>query len=120
MAGAFGFEKNQHYEVSIECGERVLLPAVREANDDELIIADGFSCREQISQTTARHGLHFAEVVHLAQQEGARGPNESPDKWAADYPQQPSWIKTLAIVGAGVMAVSLGAVAAWKWWRGRD
>jgi Fe-S oxidoreductase len=65
MAGAFGFEK-QHYEVSIRCGERVLLPAVRELNEDELIITDGFSCREQILQATGRSPMHIAEVLELA------------------------------------------------------
>ena len=47
-------------------GERVLLPAVRQAPKDALILADGFSCREQILQGTGRHGLHLAEVIHLA------------------------------------------------------
>ncbi|MGB8647735.1 MAG: FAD-binding and (Fe-S)-binding domain-containing protein, partial [Anaerolineae bacterium] len=54
MAGAFGFERGDHYDVSIKAGERVLLPAVRGAARDTLIIADGFSCREQIAQTTNR------------------------------------------------------------------
>src|SRR5437667_10153036 len=54
MAGAFGFEKD-HYDVSIKVGERALLPTVRSADKDTLIIADGFSCREQIDQTTDRH-----------------------------------------------------------------
>jgi Fe-S oxidoreductase len=62
MAGAFGFEEN-HYEVSIACGERVLLPAVRNASPETLIVADGFSCREQISQTTGREPLHLAQVL---------------------------------------------------------
>jgi Fe-S oxidoreductase len=65
MAGAFGFEKS-HYDVSMKCGERVLLPAVREAPSDALIITDGFSCREQIAQTTDRQALHLAEVIRLA------------------------------------------------------
>ena len=65
MAGAFGFEK-EHYALSIKVGERVLLPAVRCADDETLIIADGFSCREQISQTTNRKGLHIAEVIQMA------------------------------------------------------
>jgi Fe-S oxidoreductase len=65
MAGGFGFEQS-HYEVSIKCGERVLLPAVREAAADSLIVADGFSCREQIAQSTKRRALHLAEVVQLA------------------------------------------------------
>ncbi|MCC7105831.1 MAG: FAD-binding oxidoreductase, partial [Chloroflexi bacterium] len=66
MAGAFGFERGERYEVSIKCGERVLLPAVRAASPDTLIVADGFSCREQIVQTTGRRALHLAEVLQLA------------------------------------------------------
>lgn len=62
MAGAFGFERN-HYDVSIKVGERVLLPAVRASSGSTLIVADGFSCREQIRQVTGRRALHLAEVV---------------------------------------------------------
>ncbi len=65
MAGAFGFEKD-HYDVSIKAGERVLLPRVRHADDSTLIIANGFSCREQIEQTTERQGLHIAQVMQRA------------------------------------------------------
>jgi FAD/FMN-containing dehydrogenase/Fe-S oxidoreductase len=65
MAGAFGFEK-EHYDVSMAIGERVLLPAVRDADRETLIVADGFSCREQIAQSTKRRALHLAEVVQLA------------------------------------------------------
>jgi Fe-S oxidoreductase len=66
MAGAFGFERGDHYDVSIACGERMLLPAVRQAADDTLIIANGFSCREQIRQTTGREALHLAQVLRMA------------------------------------------------------
>ncbi|HEX3738476.1 MAG TPA: FAD-linked oxidase C-terminal domain-containing protein [Terriglobales bacterium] len=65
MAGAFGFEKEK-YETSIAIGELELLPAVRKAPDDWLIIADGFSCREQIQQCTGRSSLHLAEVIQMA------------------------------------------------------
>jgi Fe-S oxidoreductase len=65
MAGAFGFER-EHYEISMRIGERVLLPRVRDAADDTLIIADGFSCREQIEQATGRKALHLAEVLQMA------------------------------------------------------
>ncbi|HEX6630231.1 MAG TPA: FAD-binding and (Fe-S)-binding domain-containing protein [Gemmatimonadaceae bacterium] len=65
MAGAFGFER-EHYDVSIAVGERVLLPAVRQAGRETLIVADGFSCREQVAQTTDRRALHLAEVLQLA------------------------------------------------------
>ena len=66
MAGAFGFEPGDHYAVSIAAGERVLLPAVRRADAETLIVADGFSCREQIAQTTGRRALHLADVIQLA------------------------------------------------------
>ena len=65
MAGAFGFEKDK-YDVSMAVGERVLLPAVRSAAESTLIVADGFSCREQIAQATPRRALHLAEVVQRA------------------------------------------------------
>jgi Fe-S oxidoreductase len=65
MAGAFGFE-NSHYETSQACGERVILPKVREASKGTLLIADGFSCREQISQGTGRMPVHLAHVLWAA------------------------------------------------------
>jgi Fe-S oxidoreductase len=65
MAGGFGFEAAK-YDVSIKCGERVLLPAVREARDDTLIVSDGYSCREQIAQCTSREAQHVAELLQMA------------------------------------------------------
>jgi len=62
MAGAFGFE-GRHYEVSMRCAERALLPAVTRAPDDVTLVADGFSCREQIRQATGRAPLHVAELL---------------------------------------------------------
>src|SRR5262249_24886047 len=73
MAGAFGFERDK-YEVSIKAGERVLLPAVREAPNDTLIVTDGFSCREQIAQGSDRRALHLAQVLQMALREGPSGP----------------------------------------------
>jgi Fe-S oxidoreductase len=70
MAGAFGFEKS-HYAMSVAIGERVLLPEVRKAAPETLVVTDGFSCREQISQGTGRRALHLAEVLHLAMEDGA-------------------------------------------------
>jgi len=57
--------------VSMKAGERVLLPRVREASPDTLILADGFSCRTQIAHGTGRRALHLAEVLHMALREGA-------------------------------------------------
>jgi Fe-S oxidoreductase len=72
MAGAFGFEAGEHHDVAMAAGERNLLPAVRGADDGELLIADGFSCREQIEQSTGRHAVHLAEVL----QRGLHGSRE--------------------------------------------
>jgi FAD/FMN-containing dehydrogenase/Fe-S oxidoreductase len=69
MAGYFGYEKGKHYEVSIKAGEQTLLPAVRNADRQTLIISDGFSCREQIEQETERKGMHLAQVIQMAMRE---------------------------------------------------
>ena len=65
MAGSFGFAAD-HYEVSMRVGERVLLPAVRAAGPDEMVVTDGFSCRQQIEQSTDAKPLHIAEIVQRA------------------------------------------------------
>jgi hypothetical protein len=65
MAGAFGFER-AHYDVSMRIGELAVLPAVRAAGPDTLIVADGFSCREQIEQATGRETHHLAEILEMA------------------------------------------------------
>lgn len=74
MAGSFGFEPGDHYDVSMKCGERVLLPAVREAGEDTLIVADGFSCKTQIEQATDRRALHLAQVLQLGLRQRKLGP----------------------------------------------
>jgi Fe-S oxidoreductase len=67
MAGAFGYGA-ETYDVSIRMGELSLLPAVREAAADDLIVANGTSCRHQICDGTGRHPLHIAEVFDRASQ----------------------------------------------------
>ncbi|HZR37544.1 MAG TPA: FAD-binding and (Fe-S)-binding domain-containing protein [Nevskia sp.] len=69
MAGSFGFDA-RHFELSQRIGELALLPAVRAAPDDTLILANGFSCREQIGQNTGRRVMTLAEVLDLALHEG--------------------------------------------------
>jgi hypothetical protein len=115
MAGSFGLERGDRYDVSIKAGERVLLPAMRSVPKDTLIIADGFSCREQIAQTTERHGLHLSQVIRLAMHEGSAAP-------ARDYPegeyckqrareQARSQLRAAAYVGAG--AILAGGLLVW-------
>ena len=62
LAGNFGFERG-HYEVSKAAGERVLLPAVRDAAPTTAIVADGFSCRTQITHGTSRRPVHLAQLL---------------------------------------------------------
>ena len=80
MAGSFGFEDDK-YDVSIAIGELELLPAVRRAPPDWLVIANGFSCREQIRQETDRQALHLAEILQIALQAGPSG-------LAGSYPER--------------------------------
>jgi len=62
MAGPFGFEADK-IEVSKAIANLGLMPAVNAAGPMTLIVADGFSCREQISQLSSREGMHFAEIL---------------------------------------------------------
>ncbi|MFF8727998.1 FAD-binding and (Fe-S)-binding domain-containing protein [Streptomyces sp. NPDC015171] len=65
LAGNFGFEKG-HFEVSRACAEEQLLPSVRQASEDTVILADGFSCRTQLEQLGGVRGQHLAEVLAQA------------------------------------------------------
>ncbi len=62
LAGNFGFERG-HYDVSVAVAEHGLAPAVREADPGTIVLADGFSCRTQITQLTGRSAVHLAEVL---------------------------------------------------------
>ncbi len=106
LAGNFGFEEG-HYDVSMACAERVLLPAVRSAPPETLILADGFSCRTQIGQGgTGRTALHLAEALHLGLVGDTGGPY--PER-AAQRPSAPVLRRTGA---AAAIAVATGALVA--------
>jgi FAD/FMN-containing dehydrogenase/Fe-S oxidoreductase len=62
MAGAFGYDKKT-IDVSLAMGELSLLPAVRKADADTIIVADGISCRQQIRDCTGREAVHVARVL---------------------------------------------------------
>ena len=68
MAGSFGYGAGEQYDVSMRIGEQFLLPAVRAADGEMLLVADGFSCRTQITAGTGRRALHTAEVLKLGLQ----------------------------------------------------
>jgi len=110
MAGGWGYEE-RHYDVSIACAERALLPKVRKAAPDTLIVADGFSCRSQIEQAhTGRRALHAAQVLALARDHGPDGPGSYPERAAPHRPAGNRHLLRTAVVAAGAAAVA-GAVA---------
>jgi len=111
MAGSFGFEQDK-YGVSMAIGELELLPAVRQAAADTFIIADGFSCREQIAQSTDRQALHLAEVIAIALQ-GTVTPNESyPEKPQVDR-RRSDMERSMNRAGLGIAAIAAGAGLLW-------
>ena len=74
LAGSFGYEAGERYDVSVKAGEQVLLPRVRDASPHTLILSDGFSCRSQIEHGSDRSSLHLAQVVQMAIHDGPNGP----------------------------------------------
>jgi Fe-S oxidoreductase len=113
MAGGWGYEHG-HYDVSVACGERVLLPKVREAPAETLVVTDGFSCRSQIEQgRTGRRALHAAQVLALAREFGPAGPAGAyPELAAPARPQAGTARKAArAAVAAGVAAAAAGFTA---------
>jgi FAD/FMN-containing dehydrogenase/Fe-S oxidoreductase len=105
MAGSFGFEAS-HYDISMACGERVLLPEVRKAAPETVLVADGFSCRTQIEQGgTERQAVHVAQVLQRALRPAA----------AASPPPAPKrGRKALALAVGGAAALLLSwSLAGW-------
>jgi Fe-S oxidoreductase len=100
MAGSFGFEAEK-YDVSVKVGERVLLPAIRNAGSETLIIADGFSCFEQIEGLAGRKSLHIAEVLQMAirSERGTPGQEEETETKHATAAN----LSTIAMVGASAL-----------------
>ncbi|MGH2882559.1 MAG: FAD-binding and (Fe-S)-binding domain-containing protein, partial [Solirubrobacteraceae bacterium] len=102
LAGSFGYEAGEPYDVSVAVGEQELLPAVRRAGADTLVITDGFSCRSQIEHgADQRRSLHIAEVIALAYREQGQTAGEH----TADTGSQ------RGVRGAGFAAVAVTVVA---------
>jgi hypothetical protein len=108
MAGAWGYEP-AHYDVSLACAERELLPKVRRAAPDALVVTDGFSCKTQIEQLSGRRALHLAQVLRLAR-------DPSVDVHARPRPGAVRRGARAAALGAGAAAASaaVGAAARWR------
>ena len=70
LAGNFGVERG-HYDVSVAVAETALLPALRSASGNAVVLADGFSCRTQLDQLAHREGVHLAQLL-ASHMNGAR------------------------------------------------
>jgi len=116
MAGSFGFDEDK-YDVSIAIGELELLPAVRQAPADTLIIADGFSCREQIAQCTDRQALHLAEVIAMALQGSIPPGGTYPERLRVER-RQADLERSMRRAGLGVAGIAAGAALLW-WLKSR-
>ncbi len=107
LAGSFGFEHG-HHEISVDIAEQRLLPAVREAGDGTLIVADGFSCKTQIEQLSDRRALHTAQLLEMALDNGPEGVSGSrPEQAYPDVVLNGGMPKSAKVVGA--VAAALGA-----------
>lgn len=66
LAGSFGFKAGEKYDISVRAAEREIMPRVRAASEDTVIVADGFSCTEQIKHLSERTPQHIVELLHHA------------------------------------------------------
>jgi FAD/FMN-containing dehydrogenase/Fe-S oxidoreductase len=114
MAGPFGFEEGQKHDISVARAEQRLLPAVRRADRGAFIIADGFSCREQIKDLSDRRALHLAEVIRLGQRardiDRWQPPEQQSEMLIAEQLARPTSALRGAAVIAGAFALSGAAV----------
>jgi FAD/FMN-containing dehydrogenase/Fe-S oxidoreductase len=101
LAGSFGFEAG-HYDVSMAIGEQRLLPAVRAADSDQRLVANGFSCQTQIVQGTGRMPHHLAEVIAAAL------PSQRElEPTSHGQARRPQLLKTALVVGGVALAASV-------------
>jgi Fe-S oxidoreductase len=104
QAGSFGYEA-EHYDVSMKIGEQGLLPAVRKASAETLVLADGFSCREQIWHGAHRWAMHPAELLALA----LKAKQNVPAREAAEaFREAPARLDGRAVVAGASAAAAAG------------
>jgi Fe-S oxidoreductase len=111
LAGSWGFEEDK-YELSMKIGERRLLPAVRDAEEDAIIMADGFSCKTQVAQGTDRRPLHTAQVIKMALDERREvvPPGERPEARYPDVVAEGGSPDLKMAAVAGAVAAAAGAL----------
>jgi len=118
LAGSFGFEADK-YRVSAACGERVIWPAVRGAEEGVLIMADGFSCRTQIEHGTGRRALHLAEVLQLALRPISKHRANRDPEYDIARRRESAVNRSIRRARMGALAGLLTAAVLWRLWRAR-
>jgi FAD/FMN-containing dehydrogenase/Fe-S oxidoreductase len=110
LAGSWGFEKEK-YGISMDCGEQALLPAIREADDSTVVVANGFSCKTQIAASgVGRQALHLGEVIALAR--SAKPLSGRPEgQLEGRRPTPGLWRRTARTALPAAAAVAAAAVA---------
>ncbi|MDQ3927369.1 MAG: heterodisulfide reductase-related iron-sulfur binding cluster, partial [Actinomycetota bacterium] len=117
LAGSFGFE-NDHYDISMKVGEHRLLPTVRDAAKDTLIVSDGFSCKTQIEHATDRRALHTAQVIRMAMDHGRSGPaGDYPERDYPDVALDSGHKSAVKAAAAAASVTAVGSALAWRWKR---
>ncbi|CAN5870547.1 FAD-binding and (Fe-S)-binding domain-containing protein [soil metagenome] len=110
LAGSWGFEEDKH-DLSMKIGERVLLPAARDAGTDTILMTDGFSCKTQVAQGTERRPLHTAQIIKMALDHGAGGTprGENPEDYYPDvaFEALRPDPRMAALVGGAIVASAL-------------
>jgi len=110
LAGSWGFEKGK-YDISLDCGEQALLPAVRNAEKDTLIVAAGFSCKTQIEQAgTGRGALHIAQVMKIAREEGHRARKDGLPESGYNHVRPKAGLRRTALRTAAPIMLGTGAM----------
>ncbi|HET7325731.1 MAG TPA: FAD-linked oxidase C-terminal domain-containing protein [Nocardioidaceae bacterium] len=111
LAGSWGYEQGK-YDISMDCGEQALLPAVRDAAEDTVIVANGFSCKTQIEDAgTGRRALHVAQVMKMALDHGRDGYTDGlpEDPYYEVRPKPGIRRRARRLAAVGVGAGALGA-----------
>jgi Fe-S oxidoreductase len=119
LAGSWGFEKGK-WQISLDCGEQALLPAVRETDADTAIVANGFSCKTQIEHApkTKRRALHVAQVMAIAREhDTVAGHGKHPESGYYGKKPKPPFARRVA---RSVLPVALAAGGAAAVLLGRD
>jgi FAD/FMN-containing dehydrogenase/Fe-S oxidoreductase len=114
LAGSWGFEEGKH-DISMQCGEQGLLPAVRAADGETIVVANGFSCKTQLAQSGSdRRALHVAQVMKLAREHGPEGHTDGPPEtgYHERRPPAPPGLRRARRAALGAAAVAAAGLIA--------